>query len=117
MGMRQNPMLKCTQASVAPSEITGGSQQHYRAMFKVNKGDILASVKLSSCDFAVLELWGLKSKYDNMGEKKKINTLLHKYTYFGKSYESHHYKILCKDIHVHTDTNTVSLNVIFQCLG
>lgn len=78
MGMRQDPMSKCTQSSAAPSEITGGIQQHYQATFKVNKGDILASVKLSSHDLAVL--WGLKSKYDNMGEKKKINTLLHKCT-------------------------------------
>lgn len=59
-------------------------------MLEVNEGDILASVKLSSCDLAVLELWGLKSKYDNMSEKKTINTLLHKYTHLGVSYESHH---------------------------
>lgn len=113
--MRQDPMSKCTQPSAAPGEITGGSQQHYRATFKVNKGDILASVKLSSCDLAVLELWGLESTYDNMSEKKKINTLLHKCTYLGVSYESHHCKIHCKDIHVHTERD--SLNVTFQCLG
>lgn len=104
MGMRQDPTSKCTQSGAAPGDITGGSQWHYRATFKVNKGDILASVKLSSRDLAVLELWGLKSKYDNMGEKKKINTLLHKCTYFGVSYESHHCKIHSKDIHVHTHT-------------
>jgi len=115
MGMRQDPMSKCTQSSAAPSVITGGSRQHYRATFKVNKGDILASVKLSSCDLAILELWGLKSKYDNMSEKKKINTLLHKCTYFGVSYESHHCEIHCKGIYVHTHTD--SLNAIFHCLG
>lgn len=112
-------MSKCTQASAAPYEITRGSQQHYRAMFKVNKGDILATVKLSSCDLAVLELWGLQSKYDNRVEKHKINTLLHKCTYFGVSYESHHCQIYCRDIHVHTHrhTDTDSLNIIFQFSG
>lgn len=54
----------------SPREVTGGSQQYHRATSKVNNRDILTSVKLSSCDLAVLELWGLKSKYDNMGEKK-----------------------------------------------
>lgn len=112
-------MSKCTQASAAPYEITRGSQQHYRAMFKVNKGDILATVKLSSCDLAVLELWGLQSKYDNRVEKHKINTLLHKCTYFGVSYESHHCQIYCRDIHVHTHRHTDidSLNIIFQFSG
>lgn len=64
-------------AQRSPREVTGGSQQCYRAMFKVNNRDILISVKLSSCDLAVLELWGLKSKYDNMGERSKS---IHYYT-------------------------------------
>lgn len=113
-------MSKCTQSSAAPHEITRGSQKHYRAMFKVNKGDILATVKLSSCDLAVLEFWGVQSKWDNRGEKHKINTLLRKCTYFGhESYESHHSQIYCRDIHADTHTHTCthrdtdSLNIIF----
>lgn len=106
MGMKQDPMPKCTQWSAAPGEITEGSQQHYWEAFKVNTGDILASVKSSSCDLAVLELWGLKPKYDNMGEKEKINALLHKCRYFGVSYETYQCKILCKDICVHTRIHT-----------
>lgn len=95
----------------------GGSQQHYWATFKVNKGDVLASVKLSSHDLAVLELWGLKTKYDNTGEKKKINTLLHKCTHFRVSYESYNCKINCKGIHVHIYTHADSLSEIFRHLG
>lgn len=104
--MKRDLMSKCTQSSAVPSERTRGSQQHYRAMFKVNKGDILATVKLSSYDLAVLELWGLWSKYDNGSEKHKINTLLHECTYFGVSYESHHCQIYCRDIHARSHTHT-----------
>lgn len=71
--------MHARQWHAAPCEITRGSPQHYWTTFQVRKGDILARVKLSSRDLAVLELWGpRKSRYDkptNFGDKTKNKSI------------------------------------------